>query len=158
MRAPCLDHSHQLYFLDAENREIGESFVGWQGGWSYMVGTGTSALSSLLFLGTAMMKEREGGKSGCLPSRKLFRRQQSNFLCRGKNEIYKSHPHMWAYGTSFSLSWNIFSHKQHHDFFSKFQMDFLLYRYLFPSWCQFYIKHKRANVGFMQKPAEVVLV
>jgi len=37
-------------------------------------------------------------------------------------------------------------------------MNFLLYWCLFPSWCQFCIKDKRANVGFMQKPAEAVLV
>lgn len=28
-KVPYLDYSHQIYFLTAENREIGENFVGW---------------------------------------------------------------------------------------------------------------------------------
>lgn len=48
MRASRLDCTPQLYLLIAQNKEIGEGFVGWQGEGSYMLGTGTSpALSRL---------------------------------------------------------------------------------------------------------------
>lgn len=49
-------------------------------GWSYMTRTGNSAVFSLPW-----GQLKEGGKSDCFPSRKLFRGQQSHFLCRGKD-------------------------------------------------------------------------
>lgn len=56
---------------------------------------------------------------------------------------------MW--GNETSLSWNTFSRMC-----PKICMDFLLYLYLFLSSCQLYIKHKRADIAFTQKPVKIL--
>lgn len=98
-----------------------------------------------------MTEVREGGKSDCSLSRKPFKRQVKFSVKRKKIKLIKATQVCGAVKL-LHFSETFFPIKSVRIFFcQQFWTDVLLYGYLFPSSCQFYIKHKKSKHGFHAK-------